>query len=337
MKKNVRLFVSLMILVVLFSFCGKKEKAVSGVEGTLALLPKDVKGVMVVNAEKANSLDYFKETFKVENFLKENEKALKSYNEFTEKTGIDLKKDMKYIGMGFISEDNPCIVMNIAYDKSKLVSFMKEKAKEKRNKVIEETYNGITIYEPESKSDVKGEMAFSMLDNNFIAIAKPDTLKNTIDIYKGAGENILSNEKFTSLFGKVNQKSILWGVVDISEEMAKSLSNQSKSLGIDASKISALLVDFDYINNTLEGKIEILSADEQNNQKIVEMLNGFKAMLTMKDNEVSRLLQNVNFISSADSIKLDFSVPKEVLDDLKAKGQEKAKEFMKGGLPEKKI
>ena len=128
---------------------GPKRIATAG-EDLIKLLPRSTIGVVVINLKRALMIDALGEAM-------QELKVKAAYDEFIEMSGIDLKKDGAYIGIGVPAPDGAGpfsfstaggnspkfgIIIDLKYDQGRLRGLIKEKAPAAK----EETYEGMTIY-----------------------------------------------------------------------------------------------------------------------------------------------------------------------------------------------
>jgi hypothetical protein len=268
MKKKIFILGMILITVFFLTNCGKKSKSVN-INSMLSLVPSNVNGILVFNSLKARNIDYLKNIMnpKAFNVFKEDKKGEEKYKEFINETGIDISKDINYIVAG-ICDKKGVVLVNIKYDKTKLLNYLKKK-KAKLNKI---NYKNKDFWTFEKEKDNK-DVAVVFL-NNIIGMGDVNLVKSVIELNNGGKESILKDGEINNLIKQVNRDGIMWGVAKINPNIVP---RRGMMIPVDSSKISAVITSFDYVNNTLEGSIKVLSQDSENNKKIADMLNGLKA------------------------------------------------------------
>ncbi len=319
MRKKVFILSINIILMIFVTSCGKKSKSVN-INSLLSLVPSNVNGVFVVNVLKARNIDYLNNMInpKENDIFEDNEKDKKEYEEFVNETGIEINKNLNYIVAG-IGNKTGVVLVNIKYDKEKLLNYLKKK-KAKLEKI---DYKNKDFYKISEKPSEKN-LTLAFLDNNLITMGDKELIKKVIDLYDGGKDSVLKNKEVNDLLNKANRDGILWGAFKINPNLVK---QKMARAPFDTSKITAIIADFDYLNNALEGKIKVLSNDSANNKKIADMLNGLKAM-AMGNKKTAKFLEKLNFVSAPDSISLVFSLPQELLNQLKEDAKVKAKDML---------
>jgi hypothetical protein len=300
MRKTTIFSLIFLLAVIGFVACGKKSEAPKAGSATaddmLSLLPMNAKGVILVNVNQAMAIEA------AEKAIKESDDYQK-YQEFVEKTGIDPQKDIYYVAAAltsdFGSKDEAGVaIVNMKYDKEKILPLIKEKMAEEGEELIETEYSGLMIYEVEKEATKEeeeeeeqqqqqqqeqekeeeghAEGAFVFLDSSNIVIGSESEVKTVIDISQKKAENIYKNQALADLLAKTDKEGILWGAFLIpSDAVEKAASENPMMSSFEAVKAATLL--FDYKNQNVLAEIKLMSDNEENNKKIADALNGFKA------------------------------------------------------------
>lgn len=317
MKKLSVLGIFLILFTALFTSCAKQPSPpVAGsarVDDMLTLIPKDVQGVFFVDLHKAMTTEFADKTLK-------EEEAYEKYQEFVEETGIDPKKDIYFIVVAITEgmeekEQKGAAILNLKYDKETLLA----KVKEEEGELIEEDYNGITIYSGENGDKKVG----AFLDDYNIILGNEKAVKAAIDTYQRKTENVLKNQELVSLINQTNKNAIFWGGLSIPPQaMEKAASQNPMFSAFEA--VTAVTFYFDYQNKNIIAEIKVMSEDETKNKQIVDALNGFKAMGAMaaaKKPEVGELLDKLEISSGPDHAKIYAALPEELINKLKSKAE----------------
>jgi len=342
MRKTTIFSLIFLLTVIGFVACGKKAEAPkagsASADDMLSLLPMNAKGVFLVNVNQAMAIEA------ADKAIKESDEYQK-YLEFIEKTGVDPQKDIYYVAAAMISgfgdeEEKGVAIVNMKYDKEKILPLIKEKLAEEGEELIETEYSGLMIYKVEKKATEEEEEqqqqqqqeqqekeeksieegAFAFLDSSNIVVGNEDEVKSVIDISQKKADNIYKNQDLADLLAKTNKEGILWGAILIpSEAVEKAASENPMMSSFEAVKAATLL--FDYKNQNVLAEIKLMSDNEENNKKIADALNGFKAiggMAAAQKPELGELLNKIEISSTADHVKVYCSLPEELLNKLKS-------------------
>jgi len=330
MRKRVFvLAITLMFSILLVvSGCGKKDGETAGAEMDLySMLPGNAMGVFSVNVKKMTNMDFFDKMIKEAEKEKTDKpgKVFKNYEDFVTTTGIDPKKDINAMALGLYGklgagEPDMAFLVNINYDKDKLLNVIKEKGGE----FTEETYNGVQVFKVK---DEKGkDMSFSFLKPSLIAGGSPAIMNKVIDLQDGTGQSIMADAKMKEYIGKLKGGAIASYVLTFPEEAKKV--HDSGMFKMDLTKAEAITGFIDYAGNAWDVELKLISFNEEANQQLVSTLNGLKMMAGAMGPEVMEVVNNIKLTASADSVKLSVSISEELLEKLKKKVGEKAKGMM---------
>jgi hypothetical protein len=333
MKKQFAVLMScvLMMTFIGLSGCGKSIQAgAPGLNDMLASIPEDATGIFTLNFKKISSMDIFKEQLEKAEADTGSQDAefFKDYQEFIEKTGVDPEKDIhsivvtlfKSFSMKADSNKNMAALINLNYDKARVLAFIKEKAGEYN----EELSGDLAIY---SFKTPKGEtMSLCFLDKDMMVFGEKIYVKNIVDLRQKGGKSILDNAKLKPYIDEIKSSRAIHFVFDLPQELKES-QPQGAPFKVDLSKAETLTGFIDHANMAWSGEIRLISPDEESNKQIVNLLNGLKGMAALAGPEVSELVSQINLTSSGDDVKLTFSLTDELLKKLQAKAKEKASGF----------
>lgn len=340
-------------------------------ENALKLIPKDVMAVFFIDIHRVMTIEF------INNLIKEKESdetsdELTDFQEFKAKTGIDPEKDINFIVGAITGEtekgkEEGVGIINLTYNKDLLLSTIKEElAKEKEeeheeqaeeegeeeHELIEEEYNGFTIYtvkeeceeEEEEKEEDHGEEeeehgekhkkggSFTFLDESNIAVGDANSVKSVIDVLQKKKENVFKNEGFSSLLTKIDKEAIFWGAALIpTDTMNEVISEKPELVILEA--VNAASISLDYKNANIIADLKIMSSDPMKNQELADNLNGYKtmaALIQIQDLNMAEILDRIEITSFPDHVKIYTSFPEDlpqtIIDKLK---MEKTKEEKK--------
>ena len=375
MKKFAVIGITVIFALCSFTSCEKglfvSKAGPADAENALKLIPKDVMAVFFVDIHRLMTIEF------INNLIKEKESdetsdELTGFQEFKTKTGIDPEKDINFIVGAITGEtekgkEEGVGIINLTYNKDLLLSVIKEElAKEKEEEhekkaeeeeggeereLIEEEYNGFTIYtvkeeceEEEEKEEEyeeeeeehgekheKGE-SFTFLDESNIAVGDANSVKSVIDVLQKKKENVFKNEGFSSLLTKIDKEAMFWGAALIpTDAIDKAISEKPELVILEA--VNAASISLDYKNANIIADIKIMSSDPMKNQELADNLNGYKdmaALIQIQDLNMAEILDRIEITSFPDHVKIYTSFPEDlpqtIIDKLK---MEKAKEEKK--------
>lgn len=330
--KRINLLVTFLMIVstlVLITGCDDKTSSSASSADQVELysyIPDTATGLFTINFKKFTSISAFdkiKDDMKFDDLSKK-QKFFKDYEDFIEKTGIDPKKDINSVVVAVFSElddKDPelSVIANLNYDKQKLLAVLKESGKDFQTS----DFNGRTLY---SGKDEKGkEAGFIFLTDNIITAGSIEGVKKVAALSGKEGKNILDDPKMKSYMEKAGNSSIFSFVFRFPEKM-KGMKGNSM-IQADLSKAEALYGNVNFDNNTWMGKFVLVSFNEEGNTNLVTTLNGLKGLGAMGGPEIAELINNIDISATADSIILSFEISGELLEKLKAKAEEKTKNF----------
>ncbi len=310
--------------------CGPKDTAQAGSakpEDVLKYLPVEAQGVFFIDVHRAMSTD-------VASKLIEDEENSEKFLEFVNKTGIDLKEDIFYAAIGVLSgglggNQQGAAVINLRYDKAKVLAFMEEKAE---GDFLTEDYNGLTIYSSKKKeedTDKQDEEAFAFLDTSNIVAGSTPGVKACIDVMMKTKDNVYKNQAVAAVLDRVDKNTMLWGAMLIpQDEMAKAAEGNPQLKPLEGMK--AIILNFDHKNAQIAVKIKAENDNPDGNKQTAEMLTGLKAMAAMmipEDKpELGELLGGISVTHGADHVMIEASIPDNLIQKLKAELPKQEKE-----------
>ncbi len=336
MKKKM-LALSLVLVVMLLAPACKKKAAVGvNSEALLAMVPEGALMVMAFDFQRFAALNFFDKALKED--WKKNAKGakdFKDYQEFVQKTGIDLQQDVyMVVGAVFGSFDDkaaqPLFIGSLKYDRAKLLSVLKEKGTIQ----AEEPYGGRTLYTLKGEDSSK-EMRLVFMNDACIAVGSPMAIKKAVDLAARKGKSVLQTPAMMKYVDSLDRKSMFWLAVGSIPGKVKEQTGGGM-MPVDLSQAEAFTAVADFKNKTLSGELRLVSQNEAGNKQIADMLNGLKALGAMgsaKEPELGELLNGIQLSSAADHVKLTFSMSEALLDKLGAKAKDKAQGMMPPAMP----
>jgi hypothetical protein len=335
MKKITILSLALVLLLFGIAACKKAGAPAAGTATAtdmLSMIPKSAQGVVVLDVHAGLN------TAVIDKMLKEGEDKQK-YLDFIKDTGIDPQKDIYLaviglMGTGGLNNASPAVVVNLKYDKVKLLAKLKEKA----TNVTEEVYEGLTLYTVPEADDNKKPMSGVFYDASNIILGEAKDVKAVIDVVKKGGESILKNEALSPLLNSADKSAMIWAAVAFPPDMMKTVAAQNP-MASSLENMKSLLVALNYKNKALQIEIKGMGGDAEKNKQTADALNGLKALGAMASTEkpeIGELVNKIEVTSSAEFVKIAANLPEELLTKLGTTAQGQAKEKLAGTKPEEK-
>lgn len=334
MRKATTLFFSFLLLTV-FTSCTRTPDDKSGAaagEDLTKLLPDSTAGVFILDLKKILELDV------VVKALQDYPKAKQGLDELANACGIDLRKDVRYVGVGIatIAErllmprneteiKNMAIVINLRYDKTRF----KDMIKEKIPKAKEETYSGVPIYSNLDDDDKPmaspaltepGKINFqvALLDASHIVLGGDRGVKGVIDVYQNKVEPLAKSPEMTALLGRVNKSGIAWGALSYPPELVRKAAEANP--GIKALEgFKGVIIAFDDKNSRFSAEVRFFGGTKEQNANSAAQLNGLRALGSLyaaKEPALGELLSGLTISWGQDYARLDLDVSHETLGKL---------------------
>ena len=328
MKKATTLGLSV-LLTLLLATCapaGVKSGA-SAAEALLGLLPEGTTGVIAIDVGRMMATETAVKAL-------QDPKAQEQYDAFVEMTGIDPTKDITYIGFGLIGLSGADVqegaaVLNLRYDRDKLLGLMKIKAPELK----EETYNGVVLYGNLDGEGAKQTTRAAFLDDTHIVLGGAKGIERIIDVRQKKAGSLAGNAAMAAMLKKVDKSGIAWGAFAVPQELLKKGIEATPQLRV-LEGVTALTMSFDYRLATFSADIRALGGTKEQNDNLAAALNGFKAlgaMFAAQEPVAGEVLGGIEISSGADYTRIAVSLPEEVMDKLGRLAREKAGDYMKKG------
>jgi hypothetical protein len=311
------LFLSILLVV---SGCGGggAQRGLSPSQTQLfSLLPAEANGLFAVNFKKALQMPSFEKMLMEQKEKSMDQSMLLSYNAFVNKTGIDPKKDLDYIAaavtgqMGFGGTPDAIVLIRANFNKDKLVTLMKEEAAG----FTEEDYKGTAIYKFREKTGAEKAVAFIKTD--VAAIGNVADVKKVIDLSKGVGKSILTNEKLKDHLNHFRTDAIFSMVIALPDELKNV--QDGGMFKFDLSKAEAVIANMDRSGSSWEGEIKLISMNPDGNRQLVSTLNGLKVFGAAAGDEVAEFINAIDLYAEDDSVSLEFSISDELWEKLQKK------------------
>ncbi len=302
----------------IFVSCAKKPAAsksgAAKAEDVLSLLPKESRGVIVVDLHRLMQMGA------VNKAIQEDKSG--DYQKFVQSTGIDPQKDVFFAvaamtgEIGQSAQDGAAII-NLKYDKEKLLAMLKEE----KGEPTQVEYDGFTIYQTVDKEDGK-PMSGVFLDDANIAFGSEPAVKQVIDVFQKKADNLWKSADLAPLIKGTNTASMVWGAFSVPQQTVEKAASQNPMLGA-FSEIKSLVLAFDSKDNNLSLEIKALSPNPDKNKQMAETLIGFKSLggsaVSAKEPLLGEVLNKIEITSGADYVKITAVIPEDLLQSLSQK------------------
>lgn len=328
MKKflSASLMTAFICALVIVSGCGGDKGAVGTAAGAggvdlFSLIPDNAVGVIYVNFQevaKNKLFDTFLEKAKEEKVEKPG-KMFKDYQDFVDKTGIDPKKDIHALAVALVGtlgagEPDAAMVASVDYDKAKVLAALKAG----EEVFTEEDYKGVLILKKEGDDEV-----MSFVSDKLIAAGKADAVKKVIDLSKGEGKNIMTNDRMKGYIKNFKAGDIVSFVVDFPADAKKE--HDMGMAKVDLTKAEVILGGFTHTGTAWTGELAMICPNEEGNNQLVNTVNSLKGMAAMAGPEYGELVNKIILAASAEKVSLSFDIPDELIERLQKKMEEQAK------------
>jgi hypothetical protein len=336
MNKKMLAVTLVFALLLVMPACKKKTPGRLSSEGNLAMVPEGAVMLVAFDFQQFSDLALFDKLIKDDwQKGKGPGEVFANYQDFVQKTGIDLKKDVYSVTAGIYGElggaDPQMLgIVNLKYDKDKVLGLLKQ------NNVIiaEDNYRGLGVYTLKG-DDAKKEARLAFLNAYNVAIGTEAQVKQAVDLSQNSGKSVLKNAAMMKYVDMLKKDSLFWLAIGNIPDKIKN-APAGGMMPVDLSKAEGFIGYLDYKGKTFSGEFQLLSRNEQGNKQVVDMLNGLKALGAMgsaKEPELGQVLNGIQLSSTAEAIKLAFSLPEELMNKLSDKAKDKAKNMMPPAAP----
>jgi major membrane immunogen (membrane-anchored lipoprotein) len=314
MKKSTASIAIVLLMTLAFSSCGQSGGPKAGAaksDDMLKLFPSDADGFFFVDMERVMEAEFLQKA------ITESEEI----QAIIQKTNINPSEDIYFLGGAITQkeqegdENEGAVVVNMKFDKDKLLSFIGEKVQEEGQEVSETDYQGFTLYKMWAEGK---EACFSFIDESNIAVGNPGQVQSIIDVIKKKKDNVSKNKALSDLISKTDKQAILWGAILFKPETLEKVASESDMLE-DLKGIQAASLSFDLKNNNYVGTIKLMGGDEEKNKEIANFLTqikAFGALLAGEKPEIGEVLNSIEITSGPENVQILATIPEDVLSQL---------------------
>ncbi len=241
--------------------------------------------------------------------------------EFEERTGIDLERDVDRV-VACMTRDTDAtdgksrgqglVLARGRFDEVRLEGL----AREHGGKV--EEYNGKRVL-THATGDAGEQMAMAFLEAGLVAMGSHQLVRRAVDLARG-GESITSNTELMRLVREMDPGNA-WAVGRFD-----ALASQARLPDGVASQIPPItwFSAAGRVNGGVSGVLKAEASDEAAAQNLRDVVRGFMALAklqTASKPELQVLLQSLELSGTGKTVSLSFSVPAQVFEALTEKGE----------------
>jgi hypothetical protein len=286
---------------------------VADLPASIAYIPQDVQAVFGMNVERfiGSSIYQVWEQQHGAEFATD-------LAEFTSKTGVDPRKDIRYIiaaGKADANKNGKGVIIaeaRVAFDSAAITSFINTKVTP-----VPHTESGVTVLMIPEKDGSRIEKGIAFLGSNELALGDLESLKAMLETKKNKSPNVTTNATLAPLLRSVGSGDMFWFAGDPSNVLAKAPTNTP--LGGNISSITNVFGTLN-LDTAVKGTIIVTANTEVAAKQLADVARGLMALGQLagdQNPELVQLLQGITIGQSQFQVQLNINFPFEVLDKLK--------------------
>ncbi len=328
MKKTITFFAIVFLVMAGMTSCGKSGVPKAGnaqAENMLKLLPANADGVFFIDLARAMEMEFARKT------ITEDE----DIQAFIEQTNIDPLHDIFFLAGAVTQKEKEgdkekvAVILNLNYDKDKILALIKKKAQEEGQEISETDYEAYTIY---GMWENDKEVSLTFIDESNILFGDKTQTKTIIDVILKKTDNFYSNETLADLVSKTDKQAILWGAIHFAPESMDEMTSDNPMLQ-DLKNLQAASISFNYKNQNILADIKLMGGDETKNKSLADFLTGIKGiagMMAAEKPEIGVLMNAIAITCGPEHVQISANIPGKLLDSLKSEIEfEEGKEEIK--------
>lgn len=316
MKKTITFLAIVFVVIAGLTSCGKSEVPKAGnaqAENMLKLLPANADGVFFIDLARAMEMEFARKE------ITEDE----DIQAFIEQTDIDPLKDIFFLAGAVTQKENEedkekvAVILNLNYDKDKILALIREKAQEEGQEISETEYEGYTIY---GMWEDDKEVSLAFIDESNILVGDKTQTQAIIDVILKKTDNFYSNEILANLVSKTDKQAILWGAIHFAPESLAEMTADNPMLQ-DLKNLQAASISFNYKNQAILADIKLMGGDETKNKSLADFLTGIKGLagiMAAEKPEIGVLMNAITITSGPEHVQISANIPEELLNSLKS-------------------
>jgi hypothetical protein len=328
MKKNLIKFLTpfFIFMLVIVPGCKKKSGPVVKDLALLKLMPGETSGIFCIDVKRLTVLEYYKEMIaglKKKMIAPSGERIFESYEDFIDKTGLDIETDIHAVAAAFFTgemkdspdgtNDNILMLIDLNYDRDKILSLLMNKKSGKIIDYIEEKYLDVNIIKLKNGAlPLFGDRtirnpAFTFINKSTIAVGKSGRIKQVIDLSKNKGKSILHRAEMESYLNMQKNVSMATFAFIVPKKFKKPY--EKGLFTYDLTEAEIVSGNIDQVNGVWEGELKLVSKNVQANAQLASVLAFAKTVAgATLGAEFSGMIDKIHLISSEESVRLLFSI-----------------------------
>ncbi len=247
-------------------------------------------------------------------------------NEFEQKTGIDVERDIQYIiaAMGSdVSEvgGSGVVIARGNFDQGRLETLAREHGGQVQTyrgvKLISSMSEQGSVEQPRDPSSHVGRAhkngALAFLGTGLVAVGDASGIKKAIDAHEN-GQNISGNEEMMRLVGDIEAGSNAWAVGRF--DALRNRERLPEQVNTQLSTVKWFAAT-GHVNGGVTGSFRAEARDEAAAENLRDVVRGLLALAKMQggsDPRAAALVQSLQLSGTGKTVVLSFAVPAEVLD-----------------------
>jgi len=238
--------------------------------------------------------------------------------EFQEKTGIDIERDIDYVVAAMTPSTTPrtagLVVARGRFDDVRLEGLARE-----HGGVVED-YRGkrllnVSNVHPDNvpAPDTQQTMTMAFLEPGLVAVGEAASVKHAIDAQMSA-QSITTNEEMMGLVKEIELSNNAWAVGRFDVLASQARLPEQVSRQIPAVKWFAAA---GHINGGVTGTLRAEARDEQAADNLRDIVRGFLALARMQaqnDPKLNAFAQSLELTGDGKTVAITFTIPTEILE-----------------------
>lgn len=272
----------------------------------LAFVPQDAVAIGYANVREVMASDLRQRLHKLE-------PSTDHRNEFEEKTGIDVERDIDAVvgamlpQAGTLEHGRPLILARGRFDTVRIEGLLTEHGGQAT------TYDGVRLVTHTGDKDGT-EMAVGFLEPGMVAVGTADAVRGAVDAHR-SGRNVMSNTDLMRLVGE-NDGNNAWAVGRF-DAMAKAgaLPDALQQRVPTLAWFSAA----GHLNGGISGTFKAEAKDDEAAKNLRDMMRGIVAMVKLQAGdkpEMQSLVNSLQMGGEGKTVAVAFSLPADVIDSL---------------------
>lgn len=251
--------------------CGREK------EELYNYVPEDAGLIFTMDFQAFTRLDQYKDFYSIWKESLGDDHADEKIAKFLKEADIDLERDVSKVVFALhmdagMKVPKVAAVIKAAFKKEKLITALKNSELD----IKEDTYNAVPLLKiDEYKPGKTSVLAF--LKPSYLVVGMEAQVKKVLDVAKGKLKSVYANKKMET-FLKIAQKGHIIAMTFLVPDELKKQKSPIQQMGVDYSRMESLIFTLDRDSVVFRA----LNPGYEENKKIADLLNGFKASAAAK-------------------------------------------------------